>query len=731
MKKLVIVESPSKSKTIEKYLGPDYSVVSSKGHIRDLATTGKGGLGIDVEDDFKPTYKVSSDKKEIVKDLKARAKKADEVYLASDPDREGEAISWHLAQELGLDTADLNRVIFNEITKNAVLEAFEHPRTIDLNLVKSQETRRMLDRIIGFKLSKLLQNKIQSKSAGRVQSVALRLIVERENEIKAFKSEEYWTIDALIKKNKKEFKAGLIRVDGKKPELKNEADTQKVLDRCNGEFVIDKIERKVKSKAARLPFITSTLQQEASTKLGFSSKKTMQVAQKLYEGISLGGHTEGLISYMRTDSTRLSDVFVKDAFNHIENTFGKNYVGFVHQKNSQNAQDAHEAIRPTNVNNTPDSVKEYLTNDQYKLYKLIYSRALAYLMAPSKSDVVTATISNNGCEFTANGSIITFDGYLAIYKDYEQTKDELLPDLEEKEVLEHVQLDGKQHFTEPPARYSEARLIKDMEEKGIGRPSTYAMIIDTIQARGYVSLEKASEGSKTKVFFPTEQGILTDKKLQEFFSSIINVSYTANMEKDLDEIAEGQRDNIQELREFYDQFMPLLDHAYENMEKKELERTGETCPECGSELVYRNGRYGRFISCLNFPTCRYTKAENEENNETDEVCPNCGSKLVMKKGRFGSFLACSNYPDCKYIKSNKVKEEPVPTGEDCPECGKPLVKRKSRFGTTFVGCSGYPKCRYIKKDPEAAAKKETKKKTATKKTVKKTVSKKKVSDGDE
>ena len=731
MKKLVIVESPSKSKTIEKYLGPDYSVVSSKGHIRDLATTGKGGLGIDVEDDFKPTYKVSSDKKDIVKDLKARAKKADEVYLASDPDREGEAISWHLAQELGLDTAQQNRVIFNEITKNAVLEAFEHPRTIDLNLVKSQETRRMLDRIIGFKLSKLLQNKIQSKSAGRVQSVALRLIVERENEIKAFKSEEYWTIDALIKKNKKEFKAGLIRVDGKKPELKDEVAVQAVLDRCTGEFVIDKIERKVKSKAARLPFITSTLQQEASTKLGFSSKKTMQVAQKLYEGISLGGHTEGLISYMRTDSTRLSDVFVKDAFHHIEETYGKKYVGFVHQKNSQNAQDAHAAIRPTNVHNTPDSVKEYLTNDQYKLYKLIYARALAYLMAPSKSDVVTATIANNGCEFTANGSIITFDGYLAVYKDYEQTKDELLPDLEEKEVLEHVQLDGKQHFTEPPARYSEARLIKEMEEKGIGRPSTYAMIIDTIQARGYVSLEKASEGSKTKVFFPTEQGILTDKKLQEFFSSIINVSYTANMEKDLDEIAEGERDNVKELREFYDQFMPLLDHAYENMEKKELERTGELCPECGNELVYRNGRYGRFVSCINFPSCRYTKAENEENNETDEVCPNCGSKLVMKKGRFGAFLACSNYPECKYIKSNKVKEEPVPTGEDCPECGKPLVKRKSRFGTTFVGCSGYPKCRYIKKDPEAAAKKEANKKTAAKKTVKKTVSKKKVSDADE
>ena len=736
MKKLVIVESPSKSKTIEKYLGPDYNVVSSKGHIRDLATSGKGGLGIDVDDGFKATYKISKDKKDVVKDLKERAKKCDEVYLASDPDREGEAIAWHLAQELGLDTAQLNRVIFNEITKTAVLEAFEHPRTIDLDLVKSQETRRIVDRIIGFKLSKLLQNKIQSKSAGRVQSVALRLIVERENEINAFISEEYWSIDAIIEKAKQTFKAGLIKVDGKKVELKNEIDTQVILDRCHGEFIVKDIERKVKKKAAKLPFITSTLQQEASTKLGFSSKKTMQVAQKLYEGISLGGHTEGLISYMRTDSTRLSDVFVKDAFGYINEHFGKEYVGFVHQKNNDNAQDAHEAIRPTNVHNSPEAVKQYLTLDQYKLYKLIYARAVAYLMAPSKSDAVNVLIENNGCIFSANGSIITFDGYLAIYKDYEQTKDELLPLLNEKEILEHVELDGKQHFTEPPARYSEAKLIKEMEEKGIGRPSTYSTIIDTIQARSYVSLEKATETSKTKVFIPTTQGILTDTKLQEFFDSIINVSYTANMEKDLDDIAEGERDNIAELQAFYDKFMPLLENAYENMEKKELERTGDPCPDCGSELVYRNGRFGRFISCVNFPTCRYTKAEaSEEPVESDEVCPNCGNKLVQKKGRYGPFLACGNYPECKYIKPNKVKEEPVKTGEMCPECGKELLSRKSRFGTTFIGCSGYPKCRFIKKEPKAegAVKKKTpaKKKTVKKSTNKVIRAKKKTGSADE
>lgn len=729
MKNLVIVESPSKSKTIEKYLGGDYHVVSSKGHIRDLATSGKGGLGIDVENDFEPTYKVSSDKRAVVKELKDLAKKSDHVYLASDPDREGEAIAWHLANVLDLNMEEENRIIFNEITKHAVVEAFEHPRTIDQDLVKSQEARRMLDRIIGFKLSKLLQSKIKSKSAGRVQSVALRLIVERENEIRAFKSEEYWTLAANIEKDGKTFSASLNKIDGKKADLKTQEEVNAVIERCCHDFIVSSIEKKVRKKEARMPFITSTLQQEASTKLGFGAKKTMQIAQKLYEGLPLaGGVSEGLISYMRTDSTRLSDQFVKDAESYIEETYGKDYKGRARQKNSENAQDAHEAIRPTSILNTPARVKEYLTNDQYKLYKLIYARTLASLMAPSKSNVVNAQIVSDGCEFSANGSILTFDGYLKIYSDYETVKDEMLPIMEEQETLKDVELEGKQHFTEPPLRYSEARLIKDLEEKGIGRPSTYAIIIDTLQARGYVSLERPSEGSKTKVFIPSEQGELTDTKLQEFFSGIINVSYTANMEHHLDEIAAGERNNIEEVRTFYNEFEPLLQNAYENMEKKELERTGEKCPDCGNDLVYRIGRFGKFISCINFPECRYTKGEDEDENAVEEVCPKCGSKMVTKKGRYGSFLACSNYPECKYIKSNKTKEEPEPTGEMCPDCGHELVRRKSRFGTTFIGCSNYPKCRYIKKEPkkekaEGDDKAAPKKKAAAKKTTKKVVKK--------
>ena len=729
MKNLVIVESPSKSKTIEKYLGGDYHVVSSKGHIRDLATSGKGGLGIDVENDFEPTYKVSSDKRAVVKELKDLAKKSDHVYLASDPDREGEAIAWHLANVLDLNMEEENRIIFNEITKHAVVEAFEHPRTIDQDLVKSQEARRMLDRIIGFKLSKLLQSKIKSKSAGRVQSVALRLIVERENEIRAFKSEEYWTLATNIEKDGKTFSASLNKIDGKKADLKTQEEVNAVIERCCHDFIVSSIEKKVRKKEARMPFITSTLQQEASTKLGFGAKKTMQIAQKLYEGLPLaGGVSEGLISYMRTDSTRMSDQFVKDAESYIEETYGKDYKGRARQKNSENAQDAHEAIRPTSILNTPARVKEYLTNDQYKLYKLIYARTLASLMAPSKSNVVNVQIVSDGCEFSANGSILTFDGYLKIYSDYETVKDEMLPIMEEQETLKDVELEGKQHFTEPPLRYSEARLIKDLEEKGIGRPSTYAIIIDTLQARGYVSLERPSEGSKTKVFIPSEQGELTDTKLQEFFSGIINVSYTANMEHHLDEIAAGERNNIEEVRTFYNEFEPLLQNAYENMEKKELERTGEKCPDCGNDLVYRIGRFGKFISCINFPECRYTKGEDEDENAVEEVCPKCGSKMVTKKGRYGSFLACSNYPECKYIKSNKTKEEPEPTGEMCPDCGHELVRRKSRFGTTFIGCSNYPKCRYIKKEPkkekaEGDDKAAPKKKAAAKKTTKKVVKK--------
>lgn len=706
MKKLVIVESPSKSKTIEKYLGSDYKVVSSKGHIRDLAVSGKGGLGIDIEHDFKPNYVISADKKETVKELKKYASKCDGIYLASDPDREGEAIAWHLANVLDVDMNEPNRVIFNEITRNAVLKAFENPRCIDKDLVRSQETRRMLDRIIGFKLSGLLQNKIKSKSAGRVQSVALRLIVERENQIKAFIPQEYWTIDALMHKGKKSFKATLKHIDGKKCELANELEANTILERCQGnDYIVKSIEKKVKKKEPKLPFITSTLQQEASTKLSFSSKKTMQIAQRLYEGIEIKGNSEGLITYMRSDSTRLSDVFVHEAFNYIDYTYGKKYVGKVHSKNNKNAQDAHEAIRVTHVEYTPESIKPYLKNDEYKLYKMIYARTLAYLMAPSMYDVVNVTIDNNGCSFQANGSVLTFDGYLKIYSDYESNKDEILPELCEQEIIHPVELESKQHFTEPPLRYTEARLIKEMEELGIGRPSTYASIIDTIQVRRYVTLEKSSETSKTKVFIPTEQGILTDQRLQAFFSDIINVSYTANMEKDLDDIAEGNRDWLMEMKQFYEKFMPLLEHAYQNMEKKELERTGETCPKCGSELVYREGRYGRFISCINFPGCKYTQSE-EEVIESDEKCPNCGSPFILKKGRYGSFWACSNYPECKTIKKDEKKEQPKSTGEACPECGKELVIRKSRYGTYFTACSGYPKCRYIKKETKEKKAKE-------------------------
>lgn len=706
MKNLVIVESPSKSKTIEKYLGNDYCVVSSKGHIRDLAKTGKDGLGIDVEHDFTPNYRISTDKKDVVKELQKLAKKCDQVYLASDPDREGEAIAWHLANVLELDMNEENRIIFNEITKNAVVNALNKPRAIDQNLVKSQETRRMLDRIIGFKLSKLLQRKISSKSAGRVQSVALRLICEREKEIRAFVSEEYWTLHANVKKNRKNFTANLVRYQGAKADLKTKAQCDEIIAQCDT-FVVESIERKVRKKDPKMPFITSTLQQEASTKLSMGAKKTMQIAQKLYEGIPLaGGVSEGLITYMRSDSTRLSNIFVGEALAYIEQEYGKQYVGRVRQKNNDNAQDAHEAIRVTNLHNTPEAIKPYLTNDQYKLYRLIYARTLASLMAASKSDVVNVMIRSNEAQFLASGSILSFDGYLNVYHPYESVKDETLPEMVEGEVLEHVELESKQHFSEPPLRYSEARLIKELEDKGIGRPSTYALIIDTLQARSYVELKKPSDTSKTKVFFPTEQGELTDTKLQEFFDSIINVTYTAKMETHLDDIANGERDSVQELSNFYGTFEPLLQKAYDEMEKKELERVGKTCPQCGSELVYRNGRFGKFISCIDFPKCRYTESENNEENETDKLCPTCGAKMVRKKGRYGYFIACSNYPECKTIESLKVKEKPKETGENCPECGSVLVERKSRFGTTFVGCSNYPKCRYIKKEPKKSRKKD-------------------------
>ena len=649
MKKLVIVESPSKSKTIEKYLGKDFKVTSSKGHICDLATKGKEGLGVDIDDDFKPTYVVSPDKKNVVNDLKKLVKNSDKVYLATDPDREGEAISWHLARELGLNMDEDNRIVFNEITKNAVLKALEEPRTIDMALVRSQETRRILDRIIGFKLSKLLQKKIGSKSAGRVQSIALRMICDREKEIQAFVPKEYWSITAHLGKK---LDAELKKYKGKKISIDNETEADRILSKLGEEFILADISEKKNKKSAFLPFITSTMQQEASIKLGFGSKKTMMVAQSLYEGVELPGGAQGLITYMRTDSTRLSREFVASAFSLIEKEYGSEYKGFYRVKNDENSQDAHEAIRPTNLDNDPEKIKAYLSNDQYKLYRFIYYRALASLMAEAVFSSVIYQFDNNGYEFIVNGTKQEFDGFLKVYGDYGKSKDVILPKLQKDEVISCSNVEKEQHFTEAPSRYTEAKLIKDLEEEGVGRPSTYATIIDTIVKRNYVEYKKASDSGKTKYFFPTEQGILTDEKLREFFQSVINVKYTAQMESELDEIAENKVDAIASLHDFYDRFQPLVDSAYEQMEKKAPEKTGETCPVCGGDVVIRNGRYGKFKSCINYPGCRWHES------------------LVQK-------------------------EEPEEIGRNCPKCGKPLLKRKSRYGNYFIGCSGYPKCSYL------------------------------------
>ena len=686
-KKIVIVESPSKSKTIEKYLGSDYIVTSSKGHVRDLATSGKEGLGVDVENQFLPKYVINKDKKDVVKELKQLVKESDEVYLATDPDREGEAISWHLAQVLNVDMDKENRVVFNEVTKDAVINALQHPRKIDQNLVKSQETRRVLDRIIGFKLSKLLQKKIKSKSAGRVQSVALRLIVEKEREIEAFVPEEYWKIKAEFEKDEIEFTGELAKYNNAKLEIKNGEEANRIYESLNKEFEVANVKKTTKKRESKLPFITSTLQQEASSKLGYKAKKTMSIAQKLYEGVALEDETVGLITYMRTDSTRLSDVFVKSAYEYIEEKYGKDYVGKVKvSKKTENVQDAHEGIRPTSALRTPESVKKFLKPDEYKLYSLIYARAMASLMAPAKFDATSVSLMNNGYEFKVTGSVMKFDGYLRIYGEYEKQNNELLPELKEKEMLESKKVEKTQHFTKPPARYSEAKLIKEMEELGIGRPSTYAMIIDTIQTRGYVELVD-------KAFKPTETGILTSDRLTQYFNDIINVEYTAKMEHELDEIAEGEDDYVSALQSFMDVFQPLLDDAYDKMEVVAPKKTGEKCPECGHDLVERRGRYGLFVACENYPECKYIKKDPVELEYTGEECPKCGGKMVFKNGRFGRFEACSNYPECKYIKNSK-KKEPVMTDEVCPNCGSPVVIKQGRYGE-FKACSNYPKCKTI------------------------------------
>ncbi|MDY5278549.1 type I DNA topoisomerase [Sharpea azabuensis] len=698
MSSLVIVESPSKSKTIGKYLGKDYVVTSSKGHIRDLATTGKGGLGVDAENGYEPSYTINKDKKNVVKELKQYVKDADKVYLATDPDREGEAISWHLAQVLGIPMDEDNRVVFHEVTKRAVTEALEHPRQIDQDLVKSQETRRVLDRIIGFKLSKLLQRKIKSKSAGRVQSVALRLICEREEEINKFVPEEYWSVQAHFTKDGMDFTADLSKYKNKKIKLSSAEETDAVYKALNKEFVIETLKKTVKRKNSKAPFITSTLQQEASTKLGFKAKRTMQVAQSLYEGVDIGSETVGLITYMRTDSIRLAPEFISAAHDYIEEKYGKQYLGRVKVSNkTENVQDAHEAIRPTDITRTPESIKSHLNTDQFKLYSLIYARALASLMCAAKVDATSVVLDNNDYKFNASGSRIQFDGYLKVYAPYEKNKDTYLPELAEGELLESKKVDKEQHFTNPPARYSEAKLIKELEELGIGRPSTYATIIDTIVAREYVEMVD-------KTFKPTESGMLTNEKLVEYFDPIINVEYTAQMENELDEIANGEDTYLHAITTFEDKFEPLLDKANKEMEKVEPKKTGEKCPECGGDLVIRKGRYGEFVACSNYPECKYIKKDpNDRTGQpTGETCPKCGSPMIYKRGRFGEFEACSNYPTCKYIKKKPREGDELigkPTGDKCPNCGADVIWKRGRFGM-FKACSNYPECKTIIKTPK-------------------------------
>lgn len=596
-KKLIIVESPSKSKTISTYVGSDVLVLSSKGHIRDLATSGKDGLGIDIEHDFQPSYKIISGKNTLVKELKSYAKDR-QVLIATDQDREGEAIGWHLAQILNLDPNDENRIVFREITKQAIVEALNHPRKIDQDLVNSQEARRILDRIIGFKLSKLLQSKIKSKSAGRVQSVALKLIVDLEKEIDAFIPETYYEIEADFP----HFKAS-YHIVGKKRLKKEEADL--IVKESTNPFKVTDIRVKTVKRKSKPAFITSTLQQDAINNLSMSAAKTMLVAQKLYEGIEIDGEIVGLITYMRTDSNRLAEPFIKDTQAFIENHYGKKYLGHYKTSTKANAQDAHEAIRPTAIERTPEMMSEYLDKDELKLYKRIYERTLASLMSDAIFENTKVVLTSNKHNYDLDGSILVFDGHLKVYQE-QKNKDKTIPKLELNQEINAKNVLSIEKVTTPPARYSEASLIKEMESLGIGRPSTYASIIQTLKTRAYVHAED-------KRFVPTDQGKLTAKELDEFFHKIINVDYTSKMEKKLDEIAEAKESGVEIVSNFYHSFIPMVEHAQKNMKKIPPKMTDELCPKCGKPLVVRKSRYGEFIACSGFPKCRYIK--NDEKKE--------------------------------------------------------------------------------------------------------------------
>lgn len=666
MKNLVIVESPSKSHTIEKYLGSDYKVLSSMGHIRDLATTGKGGLGVDIEDNFKPNYILikTKGKSKLVSDLKKECKESDHVILATDPDREGEAISWHLKEALDLKDGKYSRVVFNEITEGAIKEAFKHERDIDMELVRSQEARRILDRIMGFKLSKLVLYKTTGKRAGRVQSAALKLIVDREREIESFIPEEYYTIEADFN----DFKAELKKYKDKDIEVKTSLEANEILSKLSNAYNIINVETKEKNHPSKLPFTTSTMTQMSSNKLGYPAKKTMKIAQELYEGINLGSERVGIISYMRTDSIRLSDVFVNDAKNYIISNFGKEYVGYIKKaKSTDNVQDAHEAIRPTSINRTPKSIKQYLTPEQYKLYSLIYARTLASLMADAKVNATSVDLENNDYIFRANGQIYTFDGYLKVYKNYEDAEDTVLPNFAnyKSSVIVAKDVKSTQHFTEPKPRFTEAKLIAEMEKNGIGRPSTYATIIDKLKEENVIV--------KDKKFYPTSVGMEVNDKLQDYFSDFINIDYTAEMENELDDISNGNVIWHEVLSKFYNLFEPKYEIALKEMEKTAPTETGEKCPLCNSPMVIRKGKFGEFEACSNYPECKYIKKQEKVVVEICD-CPKCGNKIIEKKTKKGKiFYGCNNYPKCKYALWDK------PNGEICETCGGLKVEKKNKI----------------------------------------------------
>ena len=694
--KLVIVESPTKSKTIGKFLGPEYKVIACKGHIRDLGTHGPGGLGVDIKNDFKPSYEVQRDKAPVVKELMDAKRKADQVILATDPDREGEAIAWHLADVLNLPVDTTVRWQFHEITQRAIKQAQDNPSHIDMNLVHSQECRRIIDRIVGFRLSALLQKKIKSRSAGRVQSVALRFIVDRENEIRAFVPEEYWIVTGSFADP--EFKAQLSGYLGKPIAVKSQKQAEDIEAALPGSFTVSEVTKSERTREPKPAFTTSTLQQESFVAFHYSTKKTQLIAQHLYEGKEIEGSPVGLVTYIRTDANRVAPEFAKACYDYIEKNYGKSYCGRSHvtTKKSDTVQDAHEAIRPTDLSMTPERVKPYLSRDEYNVYRLIYARAVASLMAPRKESTISVKLTGNGYTFKVDSAKMSFDGYSKVYGDFETyAKPIALPELKQGDLVRLNSVEKERKETTPPARYTEARMVHLMEEKGIGRPSTYASTISTLEDRDYVE-------SKKGTLIPTEQGDLTVEKLTQYFPELMDASYTANMETELDSIADGKTDEKQILDGFYSDFVARFDEAQRNMLAIPDRKADRKCPKCGSDLVYRKGKYGEFVACSAFPRCRYVEREEPEYVE-DRVCPECGSRLVKRKSKTGKdFVGCSAYPKCTYIegRTEKKSKEAIAIPEDapvCPQCGKGrLVTKRGRFGE-FVACSAYPNCRYIQR----------------------------------